>query len=128
MQPYFTRRLPGRLQVASRGQQQEAVGKFLANYLLPTDFRELIEAGPLVTLELDPAAAIFPWKMAAFTNHSGTRFYGPDLELTRQLRTSLAAAPALNYTINVLVIADPAPGELHLRRPVLRQMARRAGG
>jgi hypothetical protein len=117
VQSYFTRRLPGRLQSAP-WKDQEALGKFLANYLLPEDFRKFIEAGTPVTLVLDPGAAVIPWEMAAFTDHSGTSYYGPDLELTRQFRTPLSAAPGLapplNHTLNVLVIADPAPGALSL--------------
>jgi len=66
-----------------------------------------------VTLILDRSSTAFPWEMACFQATGQPAFFGPHLHLTRQFRTMLASAPgitpALNRTLKILVIADPAP-------------------
>ena len=84
----------------------------LATYLMPDDFRRLVEDADSLTLILDRSTASFPWEMAGFKSARGPMFFGPNLKLTRQFRTMLASpglAPPLNRSLKVLVIADPAP-------------------
>jgi hypothetical protein len=119
VQAYFARRLPERLKKVTNRLDQENYGKLLANYLLPEDFRRVIEDGETLTLVLDPDTAVYPWEMAAFRSPQGTVILGPDFELTRQFRTLSSTvpgiAPALNDSLKILVIADPAPGVYHLK-------------
>src|SRR5205823_12907385 len=86
-QPYFVRQLPGRLTRARGLGEQEALGLFLMNFLIPEEFRPLIQVGNHLTLVLDAATACFPWEMAAYRGHQNTCFFGTDLQLTRQFRT-----------------------------------------
>jgi hypothetical protein len=69
-------------------------------------------------LLLDESSARFPWEMVAFRRRSGTRFLGIDYQLSRMFRSVLSAVPGmpppLNRSIRVLVVADPAPGNLSL--------------
>jgi hypothetical protein len=111
VQTYFVQQLPARLTHARRRPEQEATGLFLTNFLIPEDFRRLIQEGNQLTLVVDDTTASYPWEMGAYRGHAGTCFFGTDLCLTRQFRTLLSAAPGvpppLNETLKVLVIADP---------------------
>jgi hypothetical protein len=114
VQTFFVRQLPGRLTNARGRAEQEAFGLFLTNFLIPEEFRPLIQGGNQLTLVLDAGTACYPWEMAAFRGRHNTCFFGTDLRLSRQFRTLLSAAPGvappLNQTLKVLVIADPAQG------------------
>jgi len=118
VQSYFVRQLPGRLIGAASRAEQEQVGLFLTDFLIPEEFRGLIAAGKQLTLVLDAGTACYPWEMAALRGHHHTRLFGTDLTVTRQFSTLLSAAPGvappLNQTLKVLIIADPAPGTLAL--------------
>jgi hypothetical protein len=118
VQAYFAERLPGRLMAAATKAEQESFGRLLASYLVPEDFQKLIEGGSPLTLVLDAGTALYPWEMAAYHSYRGTCFFGTDLRLARQFRTLLSAppglAPALNQSLRVLLIADPAPAPLQL--------------
>jgi hypothetical protein len=118
VQLYFVRQLPDRLINSRCRAEQMDFGLFLTNYLIPEDFRRLITTGDQLTLVLDANTACFPWEMAAFRGHRGISFFGMDLRLTRQFRTLLSAAPGvappLNHTLKMLIIADPAGGNLSL--------------
>lgn len=111
---HFVKELPAQLAGAPSAKHQEDFGQFFANFLIPDDFRGLIEGGQQLTLVLDESTASYPWEMAGFRGHRNTRFFGTDLQLTRQFRTLSAAVPGmpppLNRALKVLVIADPAPG------------------
>jgi hypothetical protein len=115
---YLIRELPDRMRSASSPEEQEAFGKFFANYLIPDDFRRLAESNGRLTMEVDETTAAFPWEMAAHKKYSTTRFWGTSLAISRQFRTLLSPAPGspppLNRVNKVLVIADPAPGRLSL--------------
>jgi hypothetical protein len=115
---YFVERLPGRLSAAGDGKAQEDFGVFFTNYLFPDDFRRLIEAEYQLTLVVDETTAVFPWEMAAFQKLGRTCFFGTDLRLARRFSTLLSPVPGspppLNRHLDVLVIADPAPGRLSL--------------
>jgi hypothetical protein len=112
VQEYFVSQLPQRLTTAPPA-AQETYGKLLSGYLVPEDFRKLIEAGDPLTLVLDSSTALYPWEMAGFKGYHGTTYYGIQLRMARQFRTLHSAAPgiapALNHSLRVLLIADPAP-------------------
>ena len=111
VQPYFVDRLPPALVGARTLERQTFYGSTLATYLLPADFRRLIESGQALTLALDSTTAVFPWEMAAVRGQRDTLFLGSDLCLTRQFRTLNSAtpgiAPPVDGRLNVLIIADP---------------------
>jgi hypothetical protein len=77
----------------------------------------LDDGGPL-TVVVDRTTAGIPWEMAAASGCGGARFFGPDLRMARQFQTLLAPAAAVapppGERLRVLVVADPAPGDLHL--------------
>ncbi len=116
--PYFIRELPDRVSNASTPEEQESFGTFFANYLIPDDFRVLAEGSSSMTLELDDTTAGFPWEMAAHKKYSRTSFLGTSVGISRQFRTLLApppcSLPPLNRLPKILIIADPAPGDLAL--------------
>jgi pimeloyl-ACP methyl ester carboxylesterase len=106
--------------------EQTKYGQLLASYLIPEDFRQLIEDAESLTLIVDRSTASLPWEMGCLKSARGPVFFGPDLKLTRQFRTVLAApgtAPPLNRSLKVLVIADPAP-EPELQLPGARREGR----
>lgn len=111
VQPYYAERLPTKLVAAGTPAQQEFYGSTLATYLLPADFRQLIDSGQTLALALDSTTAVFPWEMAAVRGKRETLFLGLDLCLTRQFRTLRSASPGipppLDDTLDVLIIADP---------------------
>jgi hypothetical protein len=112
VQSYFVSQLPPRLASAAFP-AQETYGKLLSSYLIPEDFRKLIESGDPLTFILDSTTALYPWEMAGFKGFRGTSFFGIDLKLTRQFRTLLSAAPGMappvDQNLRMLIIADPAP-------------------
>jgi hypothetical protein len=116
--PYLVRELPDRMTSASTLEEREAFGTFFANYLIPEDFRQLAEGGGNLTLVVDETTAAYPWEMAARKKYSKTSFLGTSLCLSRQFRTLLSPPPSspppLNRVLKVLLIADPAPGNLSL--------------
>lgn len=112
VQSFFATETAERLMNAETLEEQEKYGQLLKTYLFPEDFHQLLEEDNPVTLILDRSSAAFPWEMACFRSARGRSFFGPDLQLTRQFRTLLSAAPGvaplLNQSLKVLVIADPA--------------------
>jgi hypothetical protein len=113
VQSYFAERLPSRLMAAPTRESQERFGQLLTSYLIPDDFHKLIEGGESLTLVLEADTAVYPWEMAAYRSYRGPCFFGTDLKLARQFRTLLSAPPglppALNESLRLLLIADPAP-------------------
>jgi len=115
------------------GGDDERYGRLLAAYLLPEELHDTLRAGP-VTLVVDRATAALPWEMALPEGPGGALFLGLEPGLTRQFRADLGPAPALapplRTGLRVLVIADPAPGRLHLEgaleegRSVVRMLER----
>jgi hypothetical protein len=116
--PYFFRALPGRMIQAATVAEQESLGQLWANYLVPTDFHAVIHGSTHLTVVLDEKSAAFPWEMVALPGHKSTQFLGTDFQLTRVFRTLAAEVrgvpPPLNRMLRVLVIADPASGDLAL--------------
>ena len=115
---YLVRELPDRMTTASSLKEQEAFGMFFSNYLIPDDFGKLSEGNHSLTLEVDETTAALPWEMAAYKKFSKTSFLGTTLAMSRQFRTLFSPPPSspppLNRILKVLVIADPAPGNLAL--------------
>jgi len=99
------------------GGDEERYGRLLAAYLLPEELHSMLGVGP-VTLVVDRSTAALPWEMALPERPGGALFLGLEPGLTRQFRADLGPAPALasplRTGLRVLVIADPAPGQLHL--------------
>jgi pimeloyl-ACP methyl ester carboxylesterase/O-acetyl-ADP-ribose deacetylase (regulator of RNase III) len=119
IQSFFATGTAARLMEAQTPAEQDRYGRLLYTYLFPEDFRQVLDEDQPVTLILDRSSAAFPWEMACFHSAGRPVFFGPGLQLTRQFRTMLAAAPGimppLNRALKVLVVADPAPEpELHL--------------
>lgn len=127
VQPALATATGERLMTARTTEEQEKYGRLLHTYLMPEDFRRLLDGGGPLTLILDRSTASFPWEMACFGSAQGSTFFGPGLQLTRQFRTMLSAAPGirppLNRNLRVLVVADPAP-EPELQLPGARQEGR----
>ena len=131
VQPFFADGIAERLRLISDTDRQAEFARLLHTYIFPEDFERLIanrhpvpgeeqvdQFRPL-TLILDNTTAALPWEMACFGSSQQPRIYfGTDLKLTRQFRTMLSGAPGIappvNKSLKVLVIADPAPGDLHL--------------
>lgn len=115
---YLIRELPERMTNVTSLREQQDFGTFFANYVVPDDFRNFIEGNGNLTLVVDETTATFPWEMAAHKKYSKTNFLGASKGLSRQFRTLLSPAPAslppLNRSLKVLIIADPAPGNLSL--------------
>ena len=112
VQRFFTEGIAERLRESTK-QDQEKFARLLHNYIFPEDFERLISGKPL-TLVLDNTTASLPWEMACFGPRQRLSYYGRDLKLTRQFRTTLSSAPGIappiNKSLRFLVIADPANG------------------
>lgn len=115
---YLVRELPARMTAATTHGEREAFGTFFANYLIPDDFRKLAEGSGYLSLIVDETTAAYPWEMAARSKYSKTSFLGTSMAVSRQFRTLLSpppgSPPPLNRLLKILIIADPAPGELSL--------------
>ncbi len=126
VQSFFAAGTAELLMSSTTPEEQTKFGQLLATYLIPQDFRPLIEEEDELTLILDRSTASFPWEMACFKSTRGMTVFGPDRKLTRQFRTMLASpglTPPLNRSLKVLVIADPAP-EPEFQLPGARQEGR----
>jgi pimeloyl-ACP methyl ester carboxylesterase len=126
VQSFFASGTAERLMSSVTPEEQMEYGQLLTTYLIPQDFRQIIEDADSLTLILDRSTASFPWEMACFKSTRAITFFGPDLKLTRQFRTMLSSpglAPPLNRMLRVLVIADPAR-EPELQLPGARREGR----
>ena len=115
---YLVREFPDRMTGATSPEEQEEIGMFFTDYLVPDEFRKLAEGGTDLTIEVDETTAAFPWEMAAHKKYSRTSFLGTTVSVSRQFRTLTSPPPSspppLNRVQNVLIIADPAPDILAL--------------
>jgi hypothetical protein len=112
VQKYFADSLPKRVLTQARLHDQWQYGYLMMRCFVPEDFQRMIEDGERLTLVLDRETAQIPWEMAGFRLRSDERFFGTDLELSRQFRSVLGETnghvPELNHVLRVLIIADPA--------------------
>jgi hypothetical protein len=115
---YLISQLPDRLSGAGAPEMREGLARLFANCVIPDDFRSLTESSPSLTLEVDETTALYPWEMLAHKKYSRTNYLGTSARISRQFRSVQSPAPSspppLNHNLNVLVIADPAPGGLAL--------------
>ncbi|MFY9555747.1 MAG: M17 family peptidase N-terminal domain-containing protein, partial [Blastocatellia bacterium] len=116
VQKFFADGIAERLRTADGDGEQKRFGRLLHRYIFPEDFEQLIKDDKPLTLIVDKATAALPWEMACFGPEDPPHqriYFGRDLKLTRQFRTTLSAAPGvsppLNTTLKFLIIADPAP-------------------
>jgi len=112
VQDYFADMLPKRVLSQARPREQWQYGYLMMRCFFPEDFQRIVEDGTRLTLVLDRETAQIPWEMAGFKLRSDERFFGTDIELSRQFRSVLGEtnghAPELNHMLRVLIIADPA--------------------
>jgi hypothetical protein len=115
---YLVHELPDRMTTADSPAEQEDFGRFFQNYLIPDDLRRLTEGAANLTFVVDETTAAYPWEMAAYRKYSRTNFLGTTVGLSRRFHSLLSPPPSslppLNETLKVLIIADPAPGNLSL--------------
>lgn len=110
--------LPIEMIESRTAEEREEFGTFFSNYLVPDDFRRLVECAANLTLVLDEHTASLPWEMAAFRGFRDTNALATTRCVSRRFHTLLSPPPSctppLNRTMKVLVIADPAGGRLSL--------------
>jgi CHAT domain/Cytosol aminopeptidase family, N-terminal domain len=125
--PYFAQNLPSRLSQAKSLTDQEAFGRFFASYLIPSDFRALVETANNLTFVVDDTTAIYPWEMAAFKRNMKSSFLGTSVGVSRRFHSLLSpppsSTPPLNRVLKLLLIADPAGGQLHLEQALEEGLA-----
>lgn len=118
IQSFFLSRLPERLRTAGTVNEQQKFGELLSRYLVSDDLRPLIQGEQSLVLILDTETAAIPWEMACHHRLGVPRFFGTNLELSRQFRTAQTVAPGIPPKINdrlrILIIADPAGGDFAL--------------
>jgi hypothetical protein len=115
---YLIRELPNRMMASNLPEEQQTFGTFFENYLIPDDFRRLTEGAANLTFIVDETTAAYPWEMAAYRKHCRTSFFGTTVGTSRRFHSLLSppprSLPPLNEKLKVLIIADPAPGNLSL--------------
>ncbi len=78
--------------------------------LVPSEFRDVLESGPLV-FEVDRAMAQLHWEMLATSNGSGASPLAVQRPLARQLRTTYSPDPTRprrpGETFRALIVGDP---------------------
>jgi hypothetical protein len=132
--PFIVQELPNRMAAAASAQEQEHLGAFVHDYLLPEDLRRLTEGAHNLTFVVDETTAGYPWEMLVVRKHVQATFLGETVGISRRFHSVLSPAPgsppALDTKLRVLIIADPAPGPLALKaardegRAVLEILAR----
>jgi hypothetical protein len=115
VQAYFADMLPKRVLEQGRLRDQWQYGYLMMRNFVPEDFQKIIEDSEKLNLVLDRETAQIPWEMAGFKLRSDERFFGTDLEISRQFRSVLGEtnghSPELNHIFRILIIADPASSE-----------------
>lgn len=99
-------------------EKQKKYGRLLHSILIPEDFQGLIDANKPLVLLLNGMAAAVPWEMICYGGSRGFSTFGVELQLSRQFSMASASIPSvqppLNDTLKVLIIANPAAGDLNL--------------
>ncbi|HYP54535.1 MAG TPA: CHAT domain-containing protein, partial [Pyrinomonadaceae bacterium] len=125
VQSFFTDGIAKQL-ARSDGEEQYEYGRLLHTYVFPEEFERFVAAKPYrpLTLVLDSTTASLPWEMACFDAPGERVNFGIHLMLSRQFRTTLAAAPGVappvNKSLRVLVIADPASDDADIKLEAAR--------
>jgi hypothetical protein len=116
--PFIIQELPNRMAAAASAQEQERLGGFVHDYLLPEDLRRLTGGAHNLTFVVDETTAGYPWEMLAVRKHVQATFLGESVCLSRRFHSLLSPAPGspppLNNELAVLIIADPAPSPFNL--------------
>jgi hypothetical protein len=118
---FLLQKIPERLIGAKNAGLRDRLARFLQALVAPRDFGGLLTAADCLTVEVDEAAARIPWEMMAHRTQSGrTRYLGGQILISRQMRSASgpppSSPPPLNRQLRILVVADPAAGELALPR------------
>lgn len=99
-------------------EKQQKYGRLMHSMLIPEEFQSLIDGNKPLVLQLNPTAAAIPWEMVCFGGSRGFSTFGVELQLSRQFSMLSASIPSvpppLNNTLKVLIIANPADGDLSL--------------
>ncbi len=110
--------LTEKIRKASNLDKQQRYGRLLHSILIPEEFQCLIDASKPLVLLLDKSSASIPWEMVCYGGSHGFSTFGVELQLSRQFSTTSAPVasvpPPLNDDFKVLIIANPAAGDLHL--------------
>ena len=108
------------------GPLREKLSVLFGDCVVPEDFRRVLADARSITLEVDEVSAPYPWEMLAQSSYSRTSFIGTEVPVARQFRTERApvasSPPALNNSLRILVVADPAASDFPL--PKARDEAR----
>lgn len=112
VQDYFAKLLPSRVLECRDRHEQWQYGYLMMRCFIPEDFQRIIEESEKLTLVVDRETAQIPWEMAGYKLRSDERFFGADMEISRQFRSILGEtnghAPELNHALRMLIVADPA--------------------
>lgn len=110
--------LTNKIRRYSNLEKQQKYGRLLHSLLIPEDFQTLIDTNKPLVLMLDKSSSSVPWEMICYGGSQGLSTFGVELRLSRQFTmesASVAAVPPpLNEEIKILIIADPAGGDLSL--------------
>ncbi len=116
IQNSFAEMLPNTVLDVRTFMDQWEYGNLMMHCLVPDDFQKIIEEGEKLTLVVDRETARIPWEMAGFNSKNSHKFFGTDLEISRQFRSIVgctnAHPPELNQSLRILLIADPVRDEL----------------
>jgi|GEM_PF-3257454 len=111
IQNAFAELLPNTVLDVRTFMDQWEYGNLMMHCFVPDDFQKIIEEGEKLTLVVDRDTARIPWEMAGFSSKHAHKFFGTDLEISRQFRSVLgctnAHPPELNSRLKILIIADP---------------------
>lgn len=111
IQNSFAELLPNTVLDVCSFQDQWEYGNLMMHCFIPDDFQKLIDEGDKLTLVVDRETARIPWEMSGYSSKNSHKFFGTDLEISRQFRSAIGTAnahfPELNSELKILLIADP---------------------
>ncbi len=111
IQNSFAEMLPNTVLDVCSFQDQWEYGNLMMHCFVPDDFQKLIDEGDKLTLVVDRETARIPWEMSGYSSKNSHKFFGTDLEISRQFRSTIGTAsahfPELNSELKILLIADP---------------------
>lgn len=111
IQNSFAELLPNTVLDVCSFQDQWEYGNLMMHCFIPDDFQKLIDEGDKLTLVVDRETARIPWEMSGYSSKNSHKFFGTDLEISRQFRSTIGTAnahsPELNSELKILLVADP---------------------